>query len=154
MKKTILVVLIVALVSTPCFAQEGELIEGTVWEVLPIGLKIFPIPGIWIADDLEFGFYGGKVYRQDISPIEDSSYRDVLGFIVFSSANQLLPTQLIGGGLEPFYFGILQPTGMGIVFVGDISLFPPGLFIKMGLLIKTDRLFSPGRDPAVLVPEG
>ena len=151
MKRIILAVLIVALITTPCFAQEGESIEGTVWEVLPIGLKIFPIPGIWVADDLEFGFYGGKVYRQDISPIEDSSYRDVQGFIVFSSSNQLIPTQLIGGGLEPFYYGILQPTGMGIVFVGDILIFPPGLFIKMGLLVKNpDKFFFPGMDPIVM----
>jgi len=44
MKRTILVVLMVLMVATPCFAQEGESIEGTIWEVLPIGLRIFPTP--------------------------------------------------------------------------------------------------------------
>ena len=142
MKKTILAVLMVVIVSTPCFAQEGESIEGTIWEVLPIGLRIFPTPGIWISGDLEFGFYDGKVY-QNLSPIENSSYEDRLGFIVFSTANSPVSTQAIGDVIEPLYFGILQPTGMGIVFMGDISIFPPGLFIKMGLLIKTGDNWIP-----------
>jgi len=142
MKKTILAVLMVVIVSTPCFAQEGESIEGTIWEVLPVGLRIFPTPGIWISGDLEFGFYDGKVY-QNLSPIENSSYEDRLGFIVFSTANSPVSTQAIGDVIEPLYFGILQPTGMGIVFMGDISIFPPGLFIKMGLLIKTGDNWIP-----------
>jgi len=148
MKKTVLVMIMLVMVSTPCFAQEGESIEGTIWEVLPIGLRIFPTPGIWIAGDLEFGFYDGKVY-QNRSLIENSSYEDKQGFIVFSTTNSPISTQAIGDVVEPAYFGILQPTGMGIVFVGNISIFPPGLFIKMGLLIKTDTLFSPGQDPIV-----
>ena len=148
MKKTILAVLMVVIVSTPCFAQEGESIEGTIWEVLPIGLRIFPTPGIWIPGDLEFGFYDGKVY-QNLTPIENSSYEDKQGFIVFSTANSPVSTQAIGNVIEPLYFGIVQPTGMGIVVEGNISLIPPGLFIKMGLLIKTDRRFAPGRDPIV-----
>lgn len=148
MKKTILAVLMVVLVSTPCFAQEVESIEGTIWEVLPIGLRIFPTPGIWIPGDLEFGFYDGKVY-QNLSPVENSSYEDRLGFIVFSTANFPLSTQAIGDVIEPLYFGILQPTGMGIVVEGNISLIPPGLFIKMALLIKTDGRFAPERDPIV-----
>jgi hypothetical protein len=145
MKKTILLVLMVALITTPCFSQEVESIEGTIWEVLPIGLRIFPTPGIWIPGDLEFGFYDGKVY-QNLSPIENSSYEDKQGFIVFVS------TQAIGDVIEPLYFGILQPTGMGIVVEGNISLIPPGLFIKMGLLVKTERFFVPGFDP--MFPEG
>jgi hypothetical protein len=142
MKKTILAVLMVVIVSTPCFAQEGESIEGTIWEVLPIGLRIFPTPGIWIPGDLEFGFYDGKVY-QNLSPIENSSYEDRLGFIVFSTANSPVSTQAIGDVVEPLYFGILQPTGMGIVVEGHISLIPPGLFIKMGLLVKTGDTWIP-----------
>ena len=142
MKKTILAVLMVVIVSTPCFAQEGESIEGTIWEVLPVGLRIFPTPGIWIPGDLEFGFYDGKVY-QNLSPIENSSYEERLGFIVFSTANSPVSTQAIGDVIEPLYFGILQPTVMGIVFMGDISIFPPGLFIKMGLLIKTGDNWIP-----------
>ena len=141
-QKTILAVLMVVIVSTPCFAQEGESIEGTIWEVLPVGLRIFPTPGIWIPGDLEFGFYDGKVY-QNLSPIENSSYEERLGFIVFSTANSPVSTQAIGDVIEPLYFGILQPTGMGIVFMGDISIFPPGLFIKMGLLIKTGDNWIP-----------
>ena len=150
MKRTVLVVLMVLLVATPCLAQEVDSIEGTIWEVLPIGLRIFPTPGIWIPGDLEFGFYDGKVY-QNLSPIENSSYEDRLGFIVFSTANSPVSTQAIGDVIEPLYFGILQPTGMGIVFMGDISLFPPGLFIKMGLLVKNpDKFFIPGQDPMVM----
>jgi len=146
MKRIILAVVIVALVTAPCFAQAGESIEGTVWEVLPIGLQIFPRPGIWIFGDVEFGFYDGKVYRQH-TPIENSSYEDKLGFIVFSTANSPISTQAIGDAIEPLYLGIVQPTGMGIVVEGDISLIPPGLFINMGLLIKTERFFRPGYDP-------
>ena len=142
MKRTILAVLMAVMVATPCFAQEGESIEGTLWEVLPIGLRIFPTPGIWIPGDLEFGFYDGKVY-QNLTPIENSSYEDKQGIIVFSTANSPVSTQAIGDVIEPLYFGILQPTGMGIVVEGNISLIPPGLFIKMGLLIKTGDNWIP-----------
>ena len=153
MKKTALVVLMAVLITPPCFAQERDSIESTIWEVLPIGLQIFPFPWTWNPDDLEFGFYGGKVYMQDISPIENTSYKDMLEFIVFSGVNDSIPTQIIGGGSEPFFFfGILQPTGMGIVLVGYASVFPPSLSINMGLLIKTEGLFVPPRDPATRDP--
>ena len=149
MKKTILVIILAIMSATPCFAQEVESIEGTIWEVLPIGLQIFPRPGIWIAVDLEFGFYDGTVYQNKI-PIENSSYEERQRFIVFSTANSPLSTQAIGDVVEPLYLGILQPNGMGIVVVGNIAIFPPGLFIKMGLLIKTEGFFAPGMDPIVM----
>ena len=152
MKKTILVVLMLVMIATPSFTQEigaEEIfdIEGTIWEVLPIGLQIFPCPRIWITYDLELGFYDGTVYRQNISSIEDSSYKDMLGFIVFSSANSPVPTQVIGGGAEPFYFGTLHPTGIGIIVVGYPSIIPRFAVLNMGLLIKTDRRFTPGVPP-------
>ena len=154
MKQTILVVLIIILFATPCFAQERDSIESTIWEVLPIGLQIYPFPWTWTPDDLRFGFYGGKVYMQDISPIENTSYTDMRGFIVFTTTTPSTPTQIIGGGTEPFFFGIVKPTGRGIVFVGDTSKYPPGLFINMGLLSKTEARFVPGRDAAEMPPEG
>lgn len=155
MKKTVLSVLMLVMVAPPCFTQEigaGEIfdIEGTIWEVLPIGLRIFPTPGIWIPGDLEFGFYDGKVYRQH-TLIENSSYEDKQGFIVFSTTNSPISTQGIVDVTEPLYFGILQPTGMGIVVEGHISLIPLGLFINMGLLIKNPiRFFNPGMDPILM----
>ena len=91
MKRTILVVLMIVLVATPCLAQEVETdglfsLHGTVWEALPIGVQIFPFPFVWPTDDLQFGFYGGKVYP-DLSPDDSSFYIDMPLFSIFSTRN-------------------------------------------------------------------
>ena len=78
MKRTILVVLAIVMVATPCLAQEIETdglfsLHGTLWEALPVGIQlvpfpwfqILPIPEIWNTDGLQFGFYGGEVYIEN-----------------------------------------------------------------------------------------
>jgi len=127
MKKTILVVLIMIAVATPCFAQEVEpegffSIEGTLWQALSMGVQILPFPSL-VSLDWEFGFYGGKKY-------------------FFSTATHLSA----GGGVLPSYFFILQPIGIGIAIeiVGPYYRRP--LYLTVGLLIKIDDNWTPPED--------
>jgi hypothetical protein len=144
MKRTILAVLMVVMIAIPCLAQEigpdGIFsIGGTVWQALPIGVQILPYPGIWPTDDLEFGFDGGQVYPGGI-PQNNSFYIDMLVCSVFSYRRQSGP----GGGTSPFYFGILQPTGIGILVQRYSQIYPKTLlFINIALLIKTDDNWAP-----------
>ena len=87
MKKTISAVLMVVIVSTPCFAQEIEpdglfSIDGTEWQISPIGVVIFPFPWIYLnSAGLNFGFYGGKVYggyEEGLEVYQESFFLDLL----------------------------------------------------------------------------
>lgn len=131
MKKTILIVLTIALFATPCLAQEVEpqgmlTIDGTVWQALPIGLKIFRLPGIWDTNGLQFVFYGDT----------GSSYIDMLACSIFWAV-EVGPFSYITGR----YFGILQPIGIGMVvktdFRGALTPFsPPNISIALLVKIK------------------
>ena len=147
MKKTVLVLLMTVMVATPCFAQEVEperpfSIEGTVWKALPIGLQIFPVPGIWNTDDLQFGFYGSTVYP-GLEPDEDSFCINMLMFSIFSTCTPSITTQQGGVGVySTNYYGILQPIGIGMVVRVHESYYPfPD--ISIALLIKTGVRFIP-----------
>ena len=135
MKRTIIVLLVALMVATPCLAQEIEpdglfSIDGTKWQALPIGLQIFPLPGIWETDGLEFGFYGGE------------GYIDMLVFSIFNTGYSL-STCLTGGG-STSYFGILQPIGIGIVVELYVSSSPgvPAM-LNIGFLIKISNDWEP-----------
>ena len=63
MKKTIIAILMVVMVATPCFAQEVETdglfsIDGTLWEA---DIERYP-EVIEKVEFLQFGFFQGKVY--------------------------------------------------------------------------------------------
>ena len=127
MKKTILVVLMALMITTPCFAQEVEpegffSIEGTLWQALSMGVQILPFPSL-VSLDWEFGFYGGKKY------------------ILFPYTHLSA-----GGGVLPSYFFILQPIGIGIAIeiVGPYYRRP--LYLTVGLLIKIDDNWTPPED--------
>ena len=147
MRKTILAVLVVVMLATPCFAQEIEpdglfSIEGTLWRALPIGIQIFPLPGIWATEDLQLGFYGGKAYP-DLELDDYSFYRDMLAFSIFSTNNTWISTNQGGtGGFPTYYYGILQPIGIGMVVEVHHSYY---LFadISIALLIKVDDDWTP-----------
>jgi hypothetical protein len=139
MKKIILVVLMVVMVATPCFAQEIEpegifSLHGTKWQELPIGLQIFP-PGRYPTDEERYGFYRGTVYLTEFNyPGDISFYIDLLVCSVFI----FRPHYGIGGGWRDTRFGILQPGGIGIMLTywGQ-----PQMLIS--LLIKTDNNWKP-----------
>ena len=83
MKKTILVILIAVMISTPCLAQEVEpdgifSLHGTVWQEY-LGITILPIPGPGFdPTGNERYFYGGRVYNSWGSYM--GSYVDLLAF--------------------------------------------------------------------------
>jgi len=86
MKKTILVVLMVALVAIPCFAQEVETdglfsIEGTLWETSE---KLIYSNGEVRAFSREIGFYQGNVW----------TYREGSGW--FPSSTRYINLPMIG----------------------------------------------------------
>ena len=98
MKKTFLVALMVALVSTPCFAQEVDpivSIEGTVWSYRPL------CSGPFTCGTL-LGFYKGRVYSYNIRVAEcfgnpepsPSTYIDLPGFGLFWYNHYCLQTNL------------------------------------------------------------
>jgi hypothetical protein len=147
MKRTILAVMMAVMIATPCFSQEIEpdglfSIEGTLWKALPIGVQIFPLPGIWDTEDLQFGFFGGEVYP-DLEPDDSSFYIDMLAFSIFSTTGCWISTNQGGtGGFPTNYYGILQPSGIGMVVevFESYYLFPD---ISIALLIKADDKWSP-----------
>jgi hypothetical protein len=140
----------VALFATPCFAQEIETdglfsIEGTKWEALlamAIMIKPFiPIP-IFAFAPLEFslGFYDGEIYSGD-SSADKSFYLDMLAVSIFAYEEQhrVGPT---GGHFLSRGFGILQPIGIGVMFVYETGDFQPSGFIMM-TFIKVDNNWTP-----------
>jgi hypothetical protein len=149
MKRIILAVLIVALVTAPCFAQEVEpdglfSIGGTKWQALPIGLQIFPFPWIEPNDDLQFAFYGGEVYP-DLQPVEKSFYMDMPIFSIFGTGYSMSNNP--GPVTTSSYFGILQPIGIGTVIVSVYQCCPlPLPRISIALLIKTGDTWVPPGD--------
>ena len=146
MKKTILAVLMVVMITIPCLAQEVEpegifSIEETVWQELPIALQIFPVPWIGPNYDLEFGFYGGEVYP-DLQPVDKSFYMDMLVFSIFAAGYSM--SHNLGPVTTSAYFGILQPIGIGTVIVSTYQCcLLPIPTISIALLIKTGDTWTP-----------
>ena len=139
MKKLILVVLMVAMVTTPCFAQEVEpegifSIGGTEWQALPTGVQILPSPSL-VSLDWHFGFYGGEVYHDE----SNSFYIDMFACSFFWSASK-------GGDSAGVFitrcFGILQPIGIGIVVEGHWANRKLDN-MNIGFLVKTDNNWTP-----------
>jgi hypothetical protein len=146
MKKTIIAVCLVLMVTTPCLAQEVELdgifsIEGTVWQTLPIGLQIFPFPWLEPDHDLQFGFYGGEVYP-DLQSVNKSFYMDMLLFSIFGTDYSMSTPP--GAVSTSAYFGIVQPIGIGTVIVSSYQCcFLPIPTIWVTMVIKTGDDWTP-----------
>jgi hypothetical protein len=146
MNKIILVVLMAVMIASPCFAQEVEpegifSIEGTKWQALPIGLQMFPLPWIWVTDNLEFGFYRGEIFTgQHDSAMYYSFYIDMLACSIFKGVYRL---PLAGGDI--WYYGIVQPIGIGMVAVSETCYYCPipAILIRVGILIKTEDDWAP-----------
>jgi len=147
MKKIILVTLMAAMIATPCFAQEVEpdgiiSIGGTIWHALPMGVQILPFPFL-VSLDWKFGFYDGEVCNfysvGECWGHDYSFYIDMLVCSIFGAFD-------VGSGVSgptTWYFGILQPIGIGIVVEYVGPGFSPERYLKIGLLMKTDNNWEP-----------
>ena len=115
MKKTILVVLMVVIVTTPCFAQEVEpdgifSLNRTLWLLVAFGG----------GNQINYGFYQGDVYIQEFgypdidkcTLLEDSSYLDLLAVSFF---------KIDYYSVSRAEYGIMYPLGIGMM----LSIYKP-----------------------------
>jgi hypothetical protein len=147
MKKTILIVLMVVMIATPCLAQEIEpdgllTIEKTYWESV-LDMMIFPIPhpgppSEWV------GFSGGVVYHSRFpqgSVTMNSFYIDMVIASIFmynATDNQDTETTWKEVGI-----GILQPLSrIGVQTIVQ-TYQSRGVTVVMSLLNKTDDNWTP-----------
>jgi hypothetical protein len=144
MKKIILVVLMVLLVSTPCFAQEVEpegiiSVEGTNWQTILVW-TILPIPH-FVPAGTSIGFSGGVVYPcHCIGNVTNSVYYDMMvaSFFMYNAISTT-PGSLSDSEVG---FGILQPA-LGLGFMTAVQPLIPIPIVIMALLIKTDDNWTP-----------
>jgi hypothetical protein len=145
MRKTILGIVIVLLVTTPCLAKEIEpdgffSIEGTLWYSYGIIFSFFP-PVVIVGSD-EIGFYKGKVYYY-------VSYGDKYIPIVLSSYIDLLVVSIacsFGGG--QISLAIMQPIGISVRITGGIINFSPLIipFFTIEILYKVEDNWTQPED--------
>lgn len=141
MKRTILALLMVALVSTPCLAQEVETdglfsIEETLWR-FGTGIAFYTrFPFFQITNsNSELGFHQGTVYRcsgDDCNVVSRTSYINspVLSIVYFFNVIE-------------FGLIIMQPIGLGIS-TSFGSLFPiTGFYYSIALMYKVEDNWSP-----------
>jgi len=157
MKKTILALIILTMVSTPCLAEvetDGLFsVDGTLWGSCFIGCISIP-PFIGISCEAEFGFYQGKQYlcagNNCISASDTSAYNDL---VVVSIAYYIdIPDG--GNWIEDdwgSFLAIMQPIGIGVFTMigyssggggGWVSL-PPALLGAMGIMFKINDNWTP-----------
>ena len=147
MKKIILVILMVAMLATPCFAQEVETdglfsIErtrwGYCWIMLGLGGKL-ALPGVdW--DCYSMGFYEGTVHSCND---DGSSCGNYSGFVYIDT-----PLVSIVYTVDTRYaeFDILQPSGFGVhTGFGYRSMgLGGGIFgFSIGIMFKVDNDWTP-----------
>ena len=159
MRKMLLVLLIVVMIVTPCFAQELEpewifSLHGTAWKVLAEYL-IFPPPVIIgpIGDEEpDVGFYRGKLYKIYSSGeayiYGASFYIDMIVssfFIDYSFMYWSSISTHVGGGVPEYNFGIALPIGIGMWVKWAYQWYRHPLlpFIRIELLIKTEDNWIP-----------
>ena len=142
MRNTILGILIVTLVATPCFAQEVEpdglfSIGGTLWRFgTEITFSTRP-PFLHINNiNAELGFHQGTIYRcseDDCKLLPDVSYMDS-------------PVLSIAYSFDSFGFGliVLQPIGLGITtYFGTFFPGGPGFFYSITMMFKVEDNWTP-----------
>jgi hypothetical protein len=135
MKKTILIVLMVPLIITPCFAQEVETdglfsLNRTLWLLVAFGG----------GNQINYGFYEGDVYIRELgypavnicSLLENSSYLDLLAVSFFK----------IDYSSSGAQYGIMYPLGIGMM----LSIYKPEDApprVNTYMLIKGDNNWTP-----------
>ena len=148
MNKTILIVLVIAIVATPCFAQELDpdgifSLHGTEWAFI----GITSVPPIFGVSENFIGFYNEKVYlkRHPVGPplsTPNSFYMNfvVASFFIASTGHN----ELYGGG--GVYIGIVQPIGIGMTTFTGILDHPPYIGLGIAILIKTNNNWIPAEE--------
>jgi len=150
MKSIILVVLMVALVATPCFAQEIEpdgmfSLHGTLWKGygLSFYIKIEP----FVFPDLE-SMYGLAFYKGDVygGVSNNASYIDLL---VVSICYDIV---FIKDKAWRIFLGIMQPIGIGVYtkleYTPSFQWNPgttsqPAFIYTIGIMLKVDNNWTP-----------
>jgi hypothetical protein len=150
MKKTILALLMVALVATPCFAQEVETdgiftIEETRWGFCEISVAtVFP----WVLPSCgSMGFYQGTVYLctmggENCQTLSDSySYIDLLVVSIVTDINYSSRHNW------DIYLAIMQPIGLGMfTYLGcwpSVWINAGGCGFDIGIMFKVDNWWTP-----------
>jgi hypothetical protein len=145
MKRIILVVLMVALVATPCLAQEVEpdglfSIEGTLWRFgTEITFSTLP-PFLHIYNsNSKLGFHQETVYNcseDDCKLLPKLSYID-------------LPVLSIAYGFDPLGLGliVMQPIGLGIETLFGSTFPVPGFYYSIAMMYKVEDDWSPYDQP-------
>ena len=164
MKKTILVVLMLVMVATPCFTQEVEpdglfSIEGTAWNVFMLKIEIgilngkpyFPPPEYY-SDNM--GFYQGTVYSCNENECllrNGMSYIDAL-VVSIAYNNSIAYSKR---DYDSLY--LMQPSGIGIGvrtswifrerFMDDLpnsdSYSYQAVVYSIGIMFKVDNNWTP-----------
>ena len=145
MKKTILVVLMVLMIATPCIAQEIEpegmfSIEGTLWTTCGIPFFTTP-PFVWLPKCYNMGFYEGAVYGLS----DNASSIDLL------VASIVTDSYTSESGDWDIFLGIMKPIGIGVftmLLYTPESMSPlnphPATFIYViGIMFKIDDDWKP-----------
>jgi hypothetical protein len=147
MKKTILVVLMVLMVSTPCLAEvepEGIIsIEGTNWQTILVW-TILPIPH-FVPAGASIGFSGGVVYPcMCIGNVTNSFYIDMVAASFFMYSAEYTPPDVRDYVVNEVAMGIVQPTiGVGFMISYQTQIYFPIPLVYMALLIKTNDNWTP-----------
>ena len=150
MKKTILTLLIVVMVSTPCLAEVKTeslfSVEGTLWGMYGISFTSYP-PFFSMRDYGEIVFYEGMVIiLSDNEPVHyTSSYND-LGVVSFAYYIAFPdPEHVYQNNFSRWFFAIMQPNGLGVFSwieyqyggcVPFYGCYPPTLLYGIGSMNK------------------
>ena len=140
MKRTILAVLIVAMIATPCFAQKIEpdglfSIEGTLWNVCRIGIKSRP-PYFYPPECNSMGFHNGNLYSCYETGCSDAYSR---GFYIDSP---VLSIAFNPPGLDLY---VMQPTsGIGLyLHSGCGGGYGVTCYFLIGMMLKVENNWAP-----------
>jgi len=167
MKKTILALAIIAMVSTPCMAEVEPdslfSIEGTLWGSCLIAVVFREsIPLIKMDCGQEFGFYQGTVYgcRDNncvAAPENAAKYYNLIVVSIVFILNMDLGDNFFGDLAENRLYlisGIMQPIGLGELtyLEPSLSFNPYGGFSSgipgcgIGIMYKIDDDWTPPSD--------
>jgi len=146
MKKTVLAVLMVVMVVTPCLAQEVEPSEifslhGTAWDSTAIISIVLP-PQLPIGESFDLGFYGRKVYMGPLSRSAPNPFSCYIDLLVAS-----FYVDWRGSSMSS---GILLPNGKGTsIVIGYMILIPFIAFQIHELNLEDDNWTPPEPEPEV-----
>ena len=145
MKKITLTVLLIAMLATPCLAQEVKpdgifSVEGTRWVSCWIGLTSSE-PPIRTGCNSILGFYQGTIY----ACVEEDNCNPLPDHIFSYSYSDLLVFSILNMAIDPLYgddssVAIMLPCGLGVERF--LSSDPLGLS-SIGIMFRVDNDWKP-----------